>query len=253
MLDGVLQPLGVAQLPQLQTEQPINDTTWAKLMAIIDVDSTLGNSLAPLPQQAPAPAPAPAWWDGVPAEAAERLVGAPAGSVGSSSVSDGGGGGSGSGGGSGGNEATLSPAPHSQLQQQQQQQQSLGGNVWEIEPGPPAPPGVPPDCASLAATGQLMRDDNGTLATDRCHPSITSAVLSSGGTQTVVADARQKANSLLVANAPPAPASPASGAAPAQAGGWAAAVAVATLTAFWLGPMQLGRPAYINLLRDASA
>lgn len=226
VIDGVLMPLGVGQLPRLQTEQPINDTIWAKLMAIIGADSEPAANApgpAPLPEPAPAPAPAPAGPErALPEEAAaDSPAGGAPGSVDSSSVDGGGGGGSGT--------AAASPAPADD--QQQQQQQALGSNVWEIEPSPPAPPGVPPDCATLAATGQLMRAENGSLVTDRCPPSITSAALSSGGTQTVVSDARQKSNSLLVvATEPPAPAPPASAAAPMLAGSWPAAVLAATLT-----------------------
>jgi hypothetical protein len=248
VVDSVLQPLGVDQLPQLQTEEPINDTTWAKLLSIINVDSQLAAGLtAALPQLAPAPAPA--WVDGAPAPApaAGGLAGAPAGSVGSSSAGsmDSSSSSSSSSGGSGWAEAAgSSPAPHQHPHQQHQHQQQQGGTVWEIEPSPPAPPGVaaPPDCATLAATGQLMRGENGSLATNRCQPSVTSAVLSSGGTQTVISDARQKANSLLVASAPSPPAPPASGGSRALAGGWAATLLAAALTALWLGSIWIVQP-----------
>lgn len=235
VVDEVLQPLGVGQLPQLQTQQPINDTTWAKLMATIDVESQLAvGAPAELPPAAPAPAPAPAWADGArtAAEAAtDSAADSPAASVGSSSVS----------GGGGGDVAAAAGTPALEQPQQQPAQPALGGTVWEIEPAPPAPPGVPPDCATLAATGQLMRTDNGSLTTDNCPPSVATAVLSSGGTQTVVSDARQKANSLLVAAVLPAMGPPASAAARLLCSGWVAAVVAAALTALWLDPIRVGR------------
>lgn len=55
-------------------------------------------------------------------------------------------------------------------------------------PPPPVDPGAPPDCATLAGSGQLMLAVNGSLITTGCR---AAAVISSGTTQTAVSDAGQ--------------------------------------------------------------
>lgn len=165
VVDTVLEPASVEQLPRLETQHPISDSSWDALLDLIEGPAASGGASgsdavaaagAPTPAAAAgASAAADAWFDAGAADEAD---------------------------------VDISP----EQQRRQRHAQRTGPDfVMPVEappPPPPADPDAPPDCATLAGSGQLMLAVNGSLITTGCR---AAAVISSGTTQTAVSDAGQ--------------------------------------------------------------
>lgn len=194
VIDEVMQPLGqIEQLPRLQTERPIDNSTWERLLAVIE------GSEAP------------------PEDNEDSSSGSDDSAGSSSGVDDGSGGGGASDGNSPAAGTAGGPPPFE------------SDPTFRVVEAAPAPPG-PPDCTSLAARGELMFTQNGTLITTGCG-AAAGAVVRNGTVQTAVSDASQ---TVSATSQPPEDSPPPS-----------AAVAAAA-HAFW--PVALASAACLLLL-----
>ena len=168
VIDAVLLPTPhIPSLPNLTTElgHPVNSTQWG------NITQAAMAGLAPAPAPGGRPDSGGGGSYGGPGGSGVAVSGAPA--PGPEPVSPRG----------GGATAELPFAV---------QEQPAGG-------APPSPPGAPPNCTALAASGQLITV-NGTLA--GCGGSAE-GVMSIGETQTVVSDAGQVNRSALAPPQPP--------------------------------------------------
>lgn len=180
VIDAVLEPAAVDQLPRLETQHPLNDSSWEALLRLIE------GPPAPPPGAAPGPAAAAVAAAGAPTPAPRADGGAGVGAGGAAGASD----------SAAASAAWYDAHPDADaddgLDPQQHRAQRTGPQLVVPEsaapPPPPAAPGAPPDCATLAASGQLMLAVNGSLITTGCR---AAAVISSGTTQTAVSDAGQ--------------------------------------------------------------
>jgi hypothetical protein len=225
VLDTVLLPMAtLSQLPKLQPVDPITPQHWAQILNI--TMSSVARS-----QAAAAPSPAAAPDAAAAAAAARPAPGLPPVQSSNGGSSEGGGGGEGT---AGGNDGLPSP------RKQDPDLIVAGGPAAAMAPAPapaaaglpplpfaPLPPGVPPDCAGLAASGRLI-NATGSLELGCSGAAVDDGVMSSGGTQTAVSDADQVQASAQAPALPP-------NAAPAAA--LAGAVAALASVLVWMVPV----------------
>lgn len=161
VLDTVLLPFSkFSALPRLATDNPINGSEWAQIMALIAA------SAPGAPSAAPAVAPAGEGAPAGPPAAPQGEQDPPLGIQEDDGDGDGDEAGPGTAAG-----AALPPA-------------------LDAPPPPPAPPGILPNCSALAASGQLL-NINGTLAGCNGTVVVEGSVIMDGPTQTAVSDAGQ--------------------------------------------------------------
>ncbi|KAL4443973.1 hypothetical protein ABPG75_011710 [Micractinium tetrahymenae] len=161
VIDAVLLPFSrISALPHLATDDPINSSEWAQILQLIAASAP--GAPAPAPAAAPAGAGAPSR-----PPAAEQGVPDPPFGIqeGDGDVDDGG--------PEDSPAAGAAPAP-----------------AVDALPPPPMPPGRLPDCADLAASGQLLTF-NGTLAGCNGTATVEGSVITDGPMQTAVSDAGQ--------------------------------------------------------------
>ncbi|KAI3427173.1 hypothetical protein D9Q98_007110 [Chlorella vulgaris] len=227
VLDTVLLPMAtLSQLPKLQPVDPITPQHWAQILNI--TMSSVASS-----QAAAAPSPAAAQDAAAAAAAARPAPGLPPVQSSNGGSSEGRGGGEGT---AGGNDGLPSP------RKQDPDLIVAGGPAAAMAPAPapapaaaglpplpfaPLPPGVPPDCAGLAASGRLI-NATGSLELGCSGAAVDDGVMSSGGTQTAVSDADQVQASAQAPALPP-------NAAPAAA--LAGAVAALASVLVWMVPV----------------